>query len=1196
MALESKIVCGPFELLEPRGSGSVAVVWRARHRTRGVAAAVKVIVKEKARSGDYQERFRSEVRSHARLNHPAIVTVFDYGEIGKAAEATSSGELVAGSPYLAMEYTEGGALGKSRRVRSWFQLRSVLLQVLDGLAHAHARRVVHRDLKPDNILWFPDRDGGRFKISDFGIAHAFSKLVGVETQDIRDAIAGTPYYMPPEQLSGEWRQVGPWSDLYALGCVAFELVTGQRPYAGGNLAEVAGQKFAGHVPEMEPRFPVPAEVEGWIARLLSKKPRDRFRRAADAAWALRRLPARAPASEESVGGLDEDTDVEGGRADEEETDVLLTTMRIDESDADLQRATPVSDTKRIGEAEGTEEADGPPFPHDWSIGGGSRQTHRPVDVGLRLFGVREIPFVDRDSERNVIWNALSDVASGGGVQVIEIRGPSGAGKSRLAEWMARRADELGVATWLRATHSRRGDRSEGLSAMIETELKAWKLERRRMFERIREALEEMAGWAGKSVHDGRLDNEARALTEFVHPTTGGDPDVDGPQFRFSSAPERFDAVARFLERFGWERPVVMWMDDVQWGADALGLIEHLLDRRQDLPVLALLTVQSDAIEEEVVYSQLQRLARRDRYRRLSIGSLSVRDQAELINEVLPLDSQIAQTVLQRTGGLPLFIIQLLSDWVDSDRLALKKEGYTIDDNRLRTDPGTLQDIWDRRIDSIVRRVGGHDTEPIEVSLELAAILGTPVEQREWRAACRLAGVSPRPQLVDELVREGLVWPREHRWEFVHGRLAESLRENARAAGRWRGHHGICADALASLYNNAGIDVQERRVEHLLSAGRLGDALAPMLEIADYLYTLERYRDVERILDRRRAVTDSLELGANDRRWIENLEMRARIERVAGNREECAKLVERVIRVASDRRWEKVLGFAYITRAVLEHEYGELGAGLQSLQRAKRHLESCDNVLGLARVHRERATILRRRAEFERARREYEAAIELYTDFGFEAARIDLENFIGYTWVAQNHLEKAEGHFQTALDQARRIGSATKEAGCWNRLGDVSRYRGEWQEAHVRYRRAFEMSGGDDNPQSDTVRINLVLVAIGSGDVEEAERQLHRCQERFGYAEPVFELARLCIAGFRGEWERWDQASERVDALLAEAEGVETDAAWLSQRAGEIAAAAGAVPRARAAFDVGRDLWRKLGVDSKVDACTRRMRQIATTEH
>ena len=292
MSLEPAIPLGPFLLRRCIGRGGMAEVWSGVHAAQGVPVAVKVMTGERARNPVYRAAFRNEVQSVASLDHPGIVMVFEHGEIGPETDEASRGLLPAGSPYLAMELSEGGTLA-SLPVDDWTwnEARQVLRALLDALAHAHARGVVHRDLKPTNVLVFGG--GGavpRLKLADFGLAQAFERQTNPDSTGF---VCGTPSYMAPEQLRGEARDYGPWTDLYSLGCLAWALVTGQPPFAAV-LIQLVRLQLEEEPPPFAPLFPVPAGLEAWMRRLLAKDPGRRFLQAADAAWALQRLEGGGP--------------------------------------------------------------------------------------------------------------------------------------------------------------------------------------------------------------------------------------------------------------------------------------------------------------------------------------------------------------------------------------------------------------------------------------------------------------------------------------------------------------------------------------------------------------------------------------------------------------------------------------------------------------------------------------------------------------------------------------------------------------------------------------------------------------------------------------------------------------------------------------------------------------------------------------
>ena len=189
------------------GVGSMGRVWLARTVPGGSHCAVKVLNLRKDRRGSAERSFNREVRAMARLDHPGIIQVHDFGR------------TEAGSPFVAMEYVSGSPLNPYMRAEwNWPRLWNLLDGLLGALGHAHSRELVHRDLKPGNIIVLPDRVGpGAIKLADFGIALA---IVDANRSDRR--IEGTPAYIAPEAASGDVAAVGPWTDLYSLGIMLFE--------------------------------------------------------------------------------------------------------------------------------------------------------------------------------------------------------------------------------------------------------------------------------------------------------------------------------------------------------------------------------------------------------------------------------------------------------------------------------------------------------------------------------------------------------------------------------------------------------------------------------------------------------------------------------------------------------------------------------------------------------------------------------------------------------------------------------------------------------------------------------------------------------------------------------------------------------------------------------------------------------------
>jgi len=263
-----------FELRMPIGVGGFGEVWRALDTTTQETVAIKVLQRDLAQEPASRSLLLDECRMVGRLMHPSVVRLVDVGTLGHQVERATGGRCVAGSPYVAMELLDGGSL--TSRVRApvgWEPVRQALREVLEALRHAHARGVVHLDLKPANVL-FRERDG-RAVVCDFGIAWS-------RHDERAPRFAGTLAYASPEQLVCDARAVGPWSDLFALGCVAWELVTGTPPFSGRTVAERMFQKPC----DFTPRFEVPEGLEAWLIRALAPSPRHRFRSATEALAAL----------------------------------------------------------------------------------------------------------------------------------------------------------------------------------------------------------------------------------------------------------------------------------------------------------------------------------------------------------------------------------------------------------------------------------------------------------------------------------------------------------------------------------------------------------------------------------------------------------------------------------------------------------------------------------------------------------------------------------------------------------------------------------------------------------------------------------------------------------------------------------------------------------------------------------------------
>ncbi len=285
MALDLRTV-GKYQIVESIGRGAMGEVFRASDPVLGRAVAIKMLAPQMGSDPEMRRRFEREAQSAARLNHPNIVTVYELGDEG-------------GRVFIAMELLDGfdlkDLIGSSALAALGDKLR-IMEQVLDGLAFAHRFEVVHRDLKPANIRVLPN---GQVKVMDFGLA----RLSG---SDMTQAglVMGTPHYMSPEQVRGE--RADARSDVFALGAVFYELLTGQKAFAGENLQGIL-QMVLQHPPPALTSVvrDLPAGVAALVERALGKQPAARFSSAGEMREALRvariGLPAQALTEVSSFG-------------------------------------------------------------------------------------------------------------------------------------------------------------------------------------------------------------------------------------------------------------------------------------------------------------------------------------------------------------------------------------------------------------------------------------------------------------------------------------------------------------------------------------------------------------------------------------------------------------------------------------------------------------------------------------------------------------------------------------------------------------------------------------------------------------------------------------------------------------------------------------------------------------------------------
>jgi len=1136
---------GPFDLLELLGRGGSGEVWRAVHRRSGGAVAVKLLTERHTRTTSVQRAFQREARAAARLDHPHVVRLLDLGAVDdSAARATG---LPEGTPWLAMELGTG-SLSRLRGRLAWEELRTVLLHTLDALAHAHARGLVHLDVKPANLVVGCGTSEGRvsgFRLTDFGIARAV-------TASTRGELGGTPSYMAPEQVRGAWRDIGPATDLFGLGCTAWALATGQPPFRHRGSRKRLARGWEA-LPELRPTVPVPDGFRDWLGKLLERESHDRFQRAAEAAQALRELgeagrPAAAAEGEASTAAHTE-------LPTELFTDVALSAVQ-----PEMAPRTRTLSVEALPADQVWWRREPPPTPIQLA------------DAGLALLPLREAMFVGRERARKELWERLLQVRDGQGPQVLEIAGDGGLGVSRLGRWLAERAHELGIAEVVVC-----GADQGGVREAIRNWLRCDGLDREATHERVRRFL---------ARHGARQ----RYLPSLVTAALEGRAGRDGPRI-----------LARLLEQAASRRTVLLLLDDAHRLDDGLAVVLALLERGPNR-VATVLTVAEDQAHAGDAARTLRSLRARPEHLRCALGPLDAAEQAALVRRVITLEAGVEARLLELAGGNPSLLLQQVADWSEREMLVPGDQGF-------RLGPGAVTSsesgaLWLDRVD----RVGA--SEP----LELAAALGRRFDRSTWKAVARTDALLPfeaaglvtesggQYALASEALRAGLEERARAggRWKAHHAHCVSRT-------DRRRGWHlleaGRAEEAVAHLLASAVEDLEAMRtreagahldlVERALDAAgvdvgdrRRGEAAAVRLRVLDQTASRKELHAAAATLATRARAFDWPVVGV--------------ALRVAG----------RALLGHSDAS----LGEASLREAVSWCEdHGDLEEGVRALASLASHLAYRGQPqagVDEARTAVARADALGEDEARVSARLALSLALQLARQPCLEPAReaVELADASGRTlwWLnATERLMDAQmGTGDDATDTAHRLLGVSRERG-WlrqashalNALGEMARKRGDRVDAELAYRQVIELSDVSTwSRQGDYSRLNLALLLLGEGSSVEVRELAGPVAER-GAAQkhpPIEGAARAVLAAAAAQGQHFDQLQAeltRYRAIDAEVRLADRDLALAWSFAAEACEAHEQRERARACWEEAAAQHLRTGHPDRAHAARERLREL-----
>jgi len=996
-------------------------VWRVHDVVLDLPVALKVVRPDLAVDERFRKLFELELRTAARFTHPHIVPLHD------------SGVLPDGTPYLGLALAQDGSFANLRTEQTtWEEILRLALELLDALGHLHAYGVLHRDLKPENVLLARILDGRRHVwLADLGLANAASTLARTKGR-----VEGTPGYMAPEQRLGLPREYGPWTDLFSVGVILWELVTGRLPFDAGR------GPLDDPLPPLVPQegMLVPQGLELLLTNLLDAEPLARYDLCADLTTEL--LALGPPEVDGSIARLlQRDRVLVGTVAPSAPTPCPITTgyapSRVSSSPPSalsplVTLTFPEDDPSR---AEQFSQLGVPawnrPAPTEMPDEVGPESGRGATARGsLALFAMREIPLVAREAERKVLWDAARDVSGDGLSRVVLIVGEKGCGKTRLVDSVVRVLGEGGWAEAVHMNYHRPMDVDDGYAGAARAIIRPWKESRVSLEARLRRRLSRERG-----VLDDVVVAEAQTLCRwagFVEP--GEDPVAEGFGLR---------EVYRYLEARSWRGASCLVLENVQDAqeeGDGIAIAEAVLQSAHDgeqKRIVVFATLQLDAISRDPELAERVDNLVAGGAVRLDVRRLDRLGTRELLKEYLTLAPDIAESVASRCEGNPLFARQLLMDWASRGWLVklgglqyTLARGVDID----AAIPADARALFRARIDELEHR----SANPIRFrdTLHLAALCGPSVPRDLLMS---IAG----PELYAYLCSAG-VWVEEgERVRFDHGLLRRAMEEEAqerpdlstlhrRLGNAWIGHGAV---------THTDVSFEVGRNAH---AG--GDY---QLAVAQLLYACEAAWARGRVGELRRAADLAID---------------------------CCQRA---------RGLSSFGGWPLVWRARAHEVAGEAQLAADLYAGALKHFESGDDEIGRIEASIGLGWAARRRGDISTAERHYGDAMRRAKDEG--ELRLEARAIDGLAWIEQQkrNFDGADILFTRVLNRMVSLEDVRGQAEAALGQAFVARRTGSFADADELYREAAENFTAIHDP------VGVGRAVLGRGVVARQRLELER---------------------------------------------------------------------------------------------------------